>query len=268
MEAEMPIGRFSQVCRLSIKTLRHYDEMGLLKPARVDRWTGYRYYTLAQAPIAEQIRLLRAVEMPLDEIRLFLAETDSAIIERVLAAHQERLQGRIREYQHALATFKLWLQRKETVMEYDIQIKDQPEQPVVSIRQPVMMEDIGQAIPQLLGELHTYLEDNQPTIVGAPTVLYHSMVDDQLDMEVALPVAEKAPETARVKNSVIPANKVAWLTHTGPYDGITSAFHTLATWASEQGYTQTGPNYEVYVTDPATTPNPADYRTDIHWPIA
>jgi DNA-binding transcriptional MerR regulator len=69
MDHLLPIGRFSQLCRLSIKTLRYYDEIGLLKPAHIDPWTNYRYYTITQAILADQIRLLRATDMPLEEVR-------------------------------------------------------------------------------------------------------------------------------------------------------------------------------------------------------
>jgi DNA-binding transcriptional MerR regulator len=61
----LPIGRFAKATRLSVKALRHYDELGLLRPAFVDPSSGYRYYRPAQANQAEAIRILRSVEMPL-----------------------------------------------------------------------------------------------------------------------------------------------------------------------------------------------------------
>ncbi len=64
MKGLVPIGRFSKVARLSVKALRRYDEQGLLRPALVDRDTGYRYYALSQALEAERIRLLRSLELP------------------------------------------------------------------------------------------------------------------------------------------------------------------------------------------------------------
>jgi DNA-binding transcriptional MerR regulator len=64
MKNLVPIGRFSRLCRLTIPALRHYDELGLLRPAAVDVDTGYRYYSLVQAGEAERIRLLRSIEMP------------------------------------------------------------------------------------------------------------------------------------------------------------------------------------------------------------
>lgn len=68
MNELVAIGRFSAMTRLSVKALRHYDEIGLLRPAEVDPQSGYRYYRLSQANTAEAIRTLRSIDMPLDEI--------------------------------------------------------------------------------------------------------------------------------------------------------------------------------------------------------
>ena len=74
MDNLLPIGRFSKATRLSVKALRHYDELGLLRPAFVDPSSGYRYYRPAQANQAEAIRILRSLEMPLEEIRAVLGD--------------------------------------------------------------------------------------------------------------------------------------------------------------------------------------------------
>ena len=76
----VPIGRFSKMTRLSVKALRLYDEIGLLNPARVDPSSGYRYYELGQANRAEAVRILRSVDMPLDEIRAVLDEDDPELV--------------------------------------------------------------------------------------------------------------------------------------------------------------------------------------------
>ena len=93
----VPIGRFSQICRLTITALRHYDDLGLLKPALVDPQSGYRYYSLEQVAAAELIRTLRAVEMPLDEIGAVLRAADPAIAQVALSRHRDRLLERGRQ---------------------------------------------------------------------------------------------------------------------------------------------------------------------------
>jgi DNA-binding transcriptional MerR regulator len=75
----LPIGRFSKMTRLSVKALRHYDELGLLAPAVVDPFSGYRYYTYSQANRAEAIRILRGLDVPLEDVRELLASEDPEI---------------------------------------------------------------------------------------------------------------------------------------------------------------------------------------------
>jgi DNA-binding transcriptional MerR regulator/predicted enzyme related to lactoylglutathione lyase len=95
----LSIGEFSVRTGLSIPALRHYDEVGLLRPARVDPGTGYRRYRLDQAPQAKLIRRLRSVELPIDQIRRALADQSGRDAAAVLQLHRERLLERA----HAIA---------------------------------------------------------------------------------------------------------------------------------------------------------------------
>jgi DNA-binding transcriptional MerR regulator len=74
----LAIGQFARLCRLSVKQLRHYDELGLLPPAQVDPNTGYRYYRADQARAAVSIALLRSLEVPLAAIGQVLAGVAAA----------------------------------------------------------------------------------------------------------------------------------------------------------------------------------------------
>jgi DNA-binding transcriptional MerR regulator len=94
----LPIGRFSKATRLSVKALRHYDELGLLRPAFVDPSSGYRYYRPAQANQAEAIRILRSLEMPLEEIAELLASGGGELAAKRLHRHRERLEARLAEH--------------------------------------------------------------------------------------------------------------------------------------------------------------------------
>lgn len=95
----LSIGEFSLKTGLSIPALRHYDEVGLLLPARVDPGTGYRRYRLDQAPQATLIRHLRSVDVPIDQIRTMLSDQSGHDAAAVLHAHRERLLERA----HAIA---------------------------------------------------------------------------------------------------------------------------------------------------------------------
>ena len=90
----LSIGRFARLAGLSVGALRHYDELDLLRPADIDRFTGYRRYRRAQLETARTIARLRDLELPLDEIREVLAMDDPAEQRRRLAAHRARIEAR------------------------------------------------------------------------------------------------------------------------------------------------------------------------------
>jgi DNA-binding transcriptional MerR regulator len=91
----IPIGRFARLTGLSIGALRHYDELDLLRPADVDRFTGYRRYRPGQVEVARTIGRLRDLEVPIDEIRGVLGADDPADRRRRLGEHERRLQARV-----------------------------------------------------------------------------------------------------------------------------------------------------------------------------
>lgn len=91
-EELITIGRFARLAGLSAGTLRHYDEVGLLAPARTDPATGYRRYARGQVARARQIAMLRWDGLPIEEIRQILGSQDGAVTREVLARHRHRLE--------------------------------------------------------------------------------------------------------------------------------------------------------------------------------
>ncbi|MFL6218919.1 MAG: MerR family transcriptional regulator, partial [Actinomycetes bacterium] len=145
MDDLLPIGRFAKATRLSVKALRHYDELGLLRPAWVDPSSGYRYYRPAQANQAEAIRILRSVDMPLEEIGALLADGGGEPVAGRLARHRERLEARLAEHRRMLAFLERLLDR-EDVMPYEVTVKELPAQPVAATRTTTDLGHIAAAI--------------------------------------------------------------------------------------------------------------------------
>jgi len=140
----LPIGRFARATRLSVKALRHYDELGLLRPAFVDPSSGYRYYRPAQANQAEAIRILRSLEMPLEEIGELLAEGGGEPVAKRLRLHRERLEARLAEHRRMLAFLQRLLD-KEDIMPYEVTVKELPAQPVAATRTTTDLRGIATA---------------------------------------------------------------------------------------------------------------------------
>ena len=98
----IPIGKFARLSGLSIGALRHYDELDLLRPADVDRFTGYRRYRAEQLDIARAIGRLRDLEVPIEEVREVLGADDPGDQRRRIGAHERRLQARVDRLVHLL----------------------------------------------------------------------------------------------------------------------------------------------------------------------
>ena len=112
----MPIGRFSRLTGVGVKALRHYDEVGLLAPAAVDDETGYRFYSADQVDRAEAIRLLRRLDMPLEEIRSTLATGDPATLRAALVSHQRQIATRDAELRASRVRLQRLIDGRETIM--------------------------------------------------------------------------------------------------------------------------------------------------------
>jgi DNA-binding transcriptional MerR regulator len=113
----MSIGRFARLTGLTVKALRHYDDVGLLRPAEVDAETGYRSYGAEQVRRAETIRMLRRLELPLDDVATLLATDDAELVRRVLVEHQRRTAIRSAELKVVLQGLQPLIDGKEPVMD-------------------------------------------------------------------------------------------------------------------------------------------------------
>jgi len=112
----IPIGRFARLSGLSIGALRHYDELDLLRPAEVDRFTGYRRYRPEQLDLARTIGRLRDLEVPIEDIRGVLGADDPTDRRERLSAHERRLQARVDRLVHLLHVTRQLQREREPLM--------------------------------------------------------------------------------------------------------------------------------------------------------
>ncbi|HEV3399495.1 MAG TPA: MerR family transcriptional regulator [Actinomycetes bacterium] len=269
MDDLLPIGRFAKATRLSVKALRHYDELGLLRPAHVDPSSGYRYYRPAQANQAEAIRILRSVEMPLEEIGELLADAGGELAAKRLRLHRERLEARLAEHRRMLAFLERLLD-KEDVMPYEVTVKELPAQPVAATRATTDLRGISAAIGAGVHAILDELGRRGIAPAGPLQVVYHA--DQVLDedtvapIEICWPVAAPFEGTGEVYGTELPGGPAAVAVHRGPYAEIGPAYHTLSGWISDHGHELAGGPREVYLDDPGQV-EAADLQTEVQWPI-
>jgi DNA-binding transcriptional MerR regulator len=262
----VPIGRFSAICRLSQKALRLYDEMGLLRPAWVDPDSGYRYYAVAQALEAERIRLLRSLEVPLEELAELLRDPTARA--RILDRHRRRLEERVDELQALLVSLAR-LETEDTMTDYEVRTKEVVAQQVIGIRMRSTIPTIGRDAGTAYGELFAHLGRAGAGPAGPPFALYHAEPTEtgELDVEFCVPVPRPMSGAGRVAGHEVPAGRAAFTLHSGGYDGVGPAYAALQAWIQGHGHEGAGAPREIYLVGPDQAPTPAELRTEIQWPI-
>lgn len=264
------IGEFSRMCRLSVKALRLYDEQGILRPAYTDPQSGYRYYSSAQLAEANLVRLLRSLDLPLDDIRVYLRERDAAARGAILEEHRGRTEARLKQYESIILSIDGLSRSKGEEMERVVEVKELSDQPVLSIRMKTALSRIGEDIGASYGAIFGYVGRVGAMPAGPPFTLYYDeeMKEDDVDMEVGAPVDRVYPGEGEVKGRVLPGGKFLSTMHLGPYDTVGSAYEALITYAKENGMEPTAPSREVYLVGPGQEGvAPADYRTEVLMPV-
>lgn len=260
----MPIGRFSELTRLSVKALRHYDEIGLLTPAMVDPETGYRSYRPSQADRALAIGMLRRIDMSLDDIRATLDEDPLAN----LAEHRDRLVRRLAEDRAMLERLDAIVDRGGAAA-YTVTSERRPPQPIASLRRTTSIADMQRTLGDAFGKLFGAVTSAGSHPTGAPFVVFWDLIDEHStgDIEVGMPVPPDLHLDGDVATSRSPDLTVAVTVHRGPFEHVGPAYHALSRWMQEHGHEPAGPPIESYLDDPGQVPIDR-VRTEIAWPIA
>ena len=268
----LSIGRFARLSGLTVKALRHYDAEGLLGPARVDEWTGYRYYTADQAAEAVAIRRLRELELPLDEIAAVL-HADPATVRERLAVHRAGLQGRTVEVQQLIRELDLLIEGKEPLVQQttvEPRIEEIPELRVAVIGGRVAVDDMTTFVPATCERLMGWISERNLECRILATFLrdpVHGIENDSLDVEVGIEVPDGTvgDEVASVR--AFPAARAVVHEHRGPYQDLPAAYEALREWIVAQGLEPGGETCEIYVANPGNTADERDYLTRICWPV-
>lgn len=257
MRGRLIISRFAVLTGLSPKTLRYYDEIGLLRPADVDHLTSYRYYSVTQIDLAVRIRRWRELGLPLDEVRHLMDHPGRA--KETLVRHDQRLRAEIEVRQQSLLSLRLYIQ--EEPMKY--RTEQFPAQQTLSIRtrlQPPHYEVIPEALRELM--MYAKARGYQP---DAPSFFVHDNEDrgEGSLVEVYLPVGGNVEGDGRIEVKTFEGGRAFVGRFVGSYDKTGTAYSAVVEEALRRGLRITGVTAEFYVKSVPDTPNPEAYETDI-----
>jgi DNA-binding transcriptional MerR regulator len=250
MTDRIPIGEFARMCRLTVKALRHYDDLGLLKPDYVDRKTSYRYYRREQARTALHIAMLREIDVPIPAIRAALEARDAEGVAHALAEERVRIERSIRRSRAALASLELVIAQGK-LSSYPVVIRDEPARSVARITSTTNGEthvaDTTHLVTRLCDALASLAVTHGDPIFA---ILPNGLSDEPFPVHVCVSVTGKVPADPRFTHETLPPSRCAVVTHRGPYETLGLAHFALYGWLAEQGLAQTLPLRESYISDP------------------
>ncbi|MER5961462.1 MerR family transcriptional regulator [Streptomyces sp. NPDC002057] len=243
----LTIGRFARLCRLSVKQLRHYDEVGLLAPVRVDTGTGYRYYAPEQARDALTVALLREMDLPLAVIARALA-AEPGPRARILRAERDRLAERISRDRARLEM----LERLAAggLPGYEVTMGSEPERRLAVVRAVCAPTELGETVGECVGRLLSAL--GAAEVVWEPPLWGLYPLDPEERMRIAVGAQTSREEAVPgVEFQVLPGGPVAETVHIGPYAQLPLAYNAVFAAVHERGLRPRAPVREAYLVGPA-----------------
>jgi DNA-binding transcriptional MerR regulator len=268
MPALLTIGEFSRASYLTIKTLRHYHEVGLLEPAQVDSSSGYRYYRADQIATAQTIRRLRELEMPVEQVKGVLHADDAGERNALIAAHLQRMEQQLDRTTAAVASLRALLQEPEDAIA--VEFRAVPPTPALSISAVVSLDALVSWWTAAFDELTGTLAANRLRPAGNSGALYAQEVFEQARGEVVVfvPIAEQVTATGRARPVNVPAAEVAVTIHHGAHDDFDRSYGALGRYLAEHDLKVEEPVREYYLVGPSHTEDADQWQTEIAWPVA
>jgi len=267
MAAGLTVGDFSRATHLSVKTLHHYHQVGLLEPATVNPDTGYRYYSAGQIATAQVIRRLRDLEMPVADVKAVLAAPDAPARNALIAAHLNRLEAELAQTRTAVESLRKLLQPPDGPAA--IEHRSVPAAAAAAIGAVVDRADLLAWWQGALGELRATVRAQGLHATGPSGGVFASelLQQDRGPATMFIPVPGRVRPIGRVTPVVIPAAELAIISHHGSLADADLSYAKLGSYATTHEISIDGPLREYYLRGAGDTPNEAQWRTEIGWPI-
>ena len=243
----LKIGEFSALSRVSVKTLRYYDEVGLLRPVRIDPESGYRYYAASQLPRLYRLLALKDLGFALDRIAQALDEGVSVdALRGMLMLRQAEQEERLRLESERLIRLKALLQliEREGVRAGGVVLKEVAPQPMASIRDVISnYRTVGVLFERLFQAFGTVVPQ------GLGVAIWHDAEykEQDPDVEAGIYLKQSVHVQAPVVIRELPAATVASVVHHGAFNRIAEVYLAILHWIEANEYRLAGPARELFL---------------------
>jgi DNA-binding transcriptional MerR regulator/effector-binding domain-containing protein len=263
----LTIGEFSRMTFLSVKTLRHYHETGLLEPARIDPSSGYRFYDVTQVATAQVIRRFRDLDLPIERLRELLEAPDDGSRNALIVDHLNRMSAQLQETRETVESLKRML--GEDGRSFPVSYRHEPETTALAIAERVAGAEVVAWWMGAFTDLHRALRVTRSQRTGADGALFPTeyFTDETGDLVAFVPVASvPARLPARVTAYQLPASRLAVTTYDGPLLDLDRAYGALGRWVHDQASASEGPIRERYF-PLGDEDDLLAHSTEVCWPV-
>ena len=271
LKTKLKIGEFSKLMQVTVKTLRHYEQKGLLIPDEVDEWTGYRYYSIEQMQKLQNIRDLQRLGFSLDEIKdlcdsYSCTPTISQLTEKIEET-EAQLRKLIARRNH-LIDWRNARKQMKTMEKFSIQ--SLPEIIVASHRE--VLPDYAAIGPMCINKI---APEMQRLGCKCPPPGYCFTVEHDseykptdVDIEYCEQVEEMGEDSDIIQFKRLPAvPKALCMKHVGPYERFYESFTEAFRYIEEHGYKVAGQHRTCYIDGAWNQEDPEQWLSVIQIPI-
>jgi DNA-binding transcriptional MerR regulator len=268
------IGDFPKLTNISVKTLRHYDELGLFNAVQVDDTTGYRYYSFEQLPRLNRILVFKDLGFSLESVAVLLKDDLTAdTLEQLLKLKQSELEAQLKETRERLERVSARLKyiHQEGIMPpHEVILKTVEPMAIASARETIAPEHMRGGCLALLDKVFKTLEQQKIKHTATTLALYHDNSEKGIDTEMAVVLEQTLPPATHdgVRLQTLPQVQMASVVYKGSFnafDTVGKIHLDIGKWIESNGYQISGANREIYWQPPE------DYSQDgvmeIQYPV-
>jgi len=263
------IGDFSRLSRVSVRMLRYYDENDIFKPDKVDRFTGYRYYSAYRIFELNTIIKLRDYGMNVLEIGRYMAADKEEQKQMLTEKRKEAADNILAEKaRYEAISFAIeYIEKEHKEMEFKVNIKSVPSMKMIALRDIIPSYDMEGILWERLGK---YIGENKIPVTGYSFATYYDdeSKEQDTDVEVLMEVEALGKDEGQITYRNTEAiEKAASILIPGDFSNIGYGFEFLAKWLEEGKHEIAGRMREVPLKGPWNEENPENYLTEIQCPI-
>ncbi|MDT3426321.1 DNA-binding transcriptional MerR regulator/effector-binding domain-containing protein [Paenibacillus forsythiae] len=270
----LSIGEFSKICEVSAKTLRYYDEIGLIHPDEINADNGYRYYSISQLKKMLFINRLKSYQFSLEEIKAILELEEDQSGEKLYSALSRKrreieqqikaLDYTLKQMSNDISNLEKGIPMMSRLDTIEVQLVETRPMNLLFIRLMMSSDDYAKGYGKYFSGLYTKIATEKLTLLGTPMTIFHSPEYNPAgnDTEFAIPIKEAVQGTR-----ALPGGLCARSVLKGSYSELTSVYAKLREWVENEGYKLVESPYEVYVTDPNQVTVSEDLVTKVYFPV-